>query len=183
MDAAVDQSPAAHAVALQAPARPPRETAGDQMQLAQLTETSALDERPDVAERRHEVELLGNHQDAAGGDGRRDHLVGFLQRAGDRLFDEDVLAGVEGQPHVGEVAIVRGADDDGIGVIIAYGLGVATVGRDGAVATREVTGTGRVAAREDERQTQTTRGSRVTLRDPAAAENHETGRHSDECYH
>src|SRR5439155_268060 len=69
MDTGVDEDAAPARPGVEPPAGVTPIAARDQVELAELAEMASGDEAPDVAEGRHEVEVLGDHQDPARGAG------------------------------------------------------------------------------------------------------------------
>ena len=81
---------------------------------AEPAEGAGAHQAVDVAERRHEVKVLGDHQHAPGVARRRDHAIGLLDRRRDRLLDEHVEARAERREGVGTVPVVRRADQQDV---------------------------------------------------------------------
>jgi hypothetical protein len=142
----------------------------DQVELAQRAEALLVDQPPHRAEARHEAKVLGHHEDAPAPGGRRDHPVCFVERAGDRLLDEDVTARLKGGQDVVQVAVMRRADHRAAGVRMPQRLAVSAVRRHAAELSRVGARAGEIAAGEDDRYPERTGGGGVTARDPAAAE-------------
>ena len=63
---------------------------------------------------RREAEVLAVHQDDAGLRAGLDHLVALVQREGERLVDEDVLARRRRRERDRRVEVVRAGDGDGV---------------------------------------------------------------------
>ena len=173
VDPGVDQHSAAGGAGGQPPARMLAVSTGHEVELAQRADRARRHQGADVAERRHEMKVLGDHQHAPGGPRGRDHPIGFLHGRRDRLLDEDVEARTERQQGVGAVAIVGRADDGGAGSRIARGglVRAERVGR--AELTRERAGAGEVAARDEKRDADPPGGRGVASRDPPAPEEDE----------
>ena len=134
------------------------------------------DEAPDVAEGRHEVEVLGDHQDPARGAGGADHPVDLGQRGRERLLDEDVQARLECRERVAQVPVVRRAHERARGARVADGVLVRAEGVHGGELAREGAGPPGVAARREQRDPEATRRPCMAARDPATSEQDERSR-------
>jgi len=113
VDSAVDETAAAHRRGLGPPIRVRPKPPGHELKLPELPEPTLVDEPAHAPDRRHVVEVLRDHQDPAGCAGRIDHPIGLLERARDRLLDEDVPAVRQREERIGQVPVVRRAHEGG----------------------------------------------------------------------
>ena len=84
------------------------------LDIAQRREVSVLDHLLDRRALGHETKLVRDSARRAGLARRSDHLFGFLDVEGERLFAHDVLAGVERGENVIAMRERRRGDDDRI---------------------------------------------------------------------